>query len=125
MTTLYKTATGEIIMSCDHVMDVDGVDQILKQNPGCSAIDECVPYGTHYIDKGRGIAKPARPEQPSTFDYRIKQWVPVQLAYDIHRRRAYPPLADFADAWVKQDEAALEAYRQKCLDVKAQYPKPR
>lgn len=40
------------------------------------------------------------------------------------RRRAYPPIEDFADAWVKQDEAALEEYRQKCLDVKATYPKP-
>ena len=40
------------------------------------------------------------------------------------RKRAYPPIEDFVDAWVKQDEAALEEYRQKCLDVKAAYPKP-
>lgn len=36
----------------------------------------------------------------------------------------YPPLTDFADAWVKQDDVALEEYRQKCLAVKASYPKP-
>ena len=40
------------------------------------------------------------------------------------RKHAYPPIEDFADAWVKQDEAALEEYRQKCLAVKAAYPKP-
>ena len=41
-----------------------------------------------------------------------------------NRKREYPPIEDFADAWVKQDEAALEEYRQKCLAVKAKYPKP-
>ena len=42
----------------------------------------------------------------------------------IQRKNEYPPIADFADAWVKQDETALEEYRQKCLAVKAKYPKP-
>lgn len=41
-----------------------------------------------------------------------------------NRKREYPPIADFADAWVKQDDEALEEYRQKCLAVKAKYPKP-
>lgn len=41
-----------------------------------------------------------------------------------NRKREYPPIVDFADAWVKQDDAALEEYRQKCLAVKAKYPKP-
>jgi len=42
----------------------------------------------------------------------------------IQRIREYPPLSDFADAWVKQDDVALEEYRQACLAVKAKYPKP-
>ena len=41
-----------------------------------------------------------------------------------NRKYAYPPIEDFADAWVKQDEDALEEYRQKCLAVKADNPKP-
>ena len=45
--------------------------------------------------------------------YQARQW----------RANDYPPIADFADAWVKQDEAALEAYRQACLAVKDKYPK--
>lgn len=40
------------------------------------------------------------------------------------RAAAYPPLADFADAWVKNDSVALEAYRAACQAVKAKYPKP-
>ena len=41
-----------------------------------------------------------------------------------NRKREYPPIEDFVDAWVKQDDTALEEYREKCLAVKAKYPKP-
>lgn len=43
--------------------------------------------------------------------------------YKDKRRNEYPPQEDFLDAWVKNDEQALEAYRQKCLAVKIKYPK--
>ena len=45
---------------------------------------------------------------------------------DYYRQRLmnYPEMGEFIDAWVKNDEEALEEYRQKCLAVKAQYPKP-
>jgi hypothetical protein len=46
------------------------------------------------------------------------------LTYAEKRRQKYPELGEFVDAWVKKDEAALEEYRQKCLAVKAQFPKP-
>ena len=48
----------------------------------------------------------------------------LSLAYQDKRRMEYPPLEDFADAWVKNDQVALEEYRQSCLAVKAKYPKP-
>lgn len=48
----------------------------------------------------------------------------VPQRYDRLRMAAYPPLEDLADALVKQDPEALEAYRQRCLDVKARIPKP-
>ena len=41
-----------------------------------------------------------------------------------NRKTEYPPMEDFLDAWVKEDEVALEEYSQKCLAVKAKYPKP-
>ena len=45
---------------------------------------------------------------------------------DYYRKRlySYPDLGDFVDAWVKGDEQALDEYKQKCLEVKAKYPKP-
>lgn len=47
-------------------------------------------------------------------------------AMDYIRQRVmhYPNLGEFVDAWVKGDNAALEAYRQECLNVKARFPKP-
>jgi hypothetical protein len=47
-------------------------------------------------------------------------------AQDYYRKRinSYPEMGEFVDAWVKGDEQALEDYRQKCLEVKAKYPKP-
>ena len=45
---------------------------------------------------------------------------------DYYRKRlySYPEIGEFLDAWVKGDNDAMEAYRQKCLEVKAKYPKP-
>ena len=54
-------------------------------------------------------------KQQATFD-----------THDYYRKRlySYPELGEFVDAWVKGDDQALEEYRQKCLAVKAKYPKP-
>lgn len=46
------------------------------------------------------------------------------MDYVRQRLTAYPELGQFVDAWVKNDEAALEEYRAACLAVKAKYPKP-
>lgn len=43
--------------------------------------------------------------------------------YGLLRASQYPPMTMFADAWVKGDEEAMEEYRQKCLNVKARFPK--
>lgn len=39
------------------------------------------------------------------------------------REAEYPPIAEYLDAIVKCDVEAEEAYRSKCLTVKAKYPK--
>jgi hypothetical protein len=39
------------------------------------------------------------------------------------RSEAYPPMADYLDAKVKNDTAQEEEYIAKCLAVKAKYPK--
>lgn len=43
--------------------------------------------------------------------------------YAILRKAEYPPIEDYMDALVKGDEEAMEAYKEKCLAVKAKYPK--
>lgn len=44
------------------------------------------------------------------------------IPYTELRAAAYPPAADYLDAWVKNDAVALEKYRSDCLAVKAKYP---
>ena len=39
------------------------------------------------------------------------------------RAAAYPRMADYLDASVKNDTAAMHAYVDACLAVKAKYPK--
>jgi hypothetical protein len=48
----------------------------------------------------------------------------AQMDYVRQRLMSYPELGEFVDAWVKNDNEALEEYRQKCLSVKTKYPKP-
>lgn len=48
----------------------------------------------------------------------------AKMDYVRQRLTAYPELGEFVDAWVKNDQVALEEYRQRCLAVKAQFPKP-
>ena len=44
--------------------------------------------------------------------------------YDRKRLYSYPEIGEFIDAYIKGDEQAMEEYKQKCLDVKAKFPKP-
>lgn len=65
-----------------------------------------------------GVVPPTQAEVEATI---------ATLDYRSKRAAEYPPLADLADALVKQPAdggAALAAYRAACLAVKAKYPKP-
>ena len=48
----------------------------------------------------------------------------LQPTYSQLRAAAYPPVADYLDAQVKQSPELLQKYRDDCLAVKAKYPKP-
>lgn len=56
----------------------------------------------------------------------------VQMAYNIdlattyvtQRAREYPPITDYIDGVVKGDQEQIQDYIDKCLEVKAKYPKP-
>jgi hypothetical protein len=47
----------------------------------------------------------------------------LELCYK-NRRAEYPPVTDYLDAVVKNDQVAVQAYIDACLAVKAKYPKP-
>lgn len=59
--------------------------------------------------------------EPIDVSDQMKEWKLDN--YVLLREPLYPKLETFADAWVKQDNEAMEEYRQKCLDVKELYPK--
>jgi hypothetical protein len=40
------------------------------------------------------------------------------------RASEYPPMSDYLDGIVKQDQAQIDKYITDCLAVKAKYPKP-
>ena len=50
--------------------------------------------------------------------------IPPQPTYADKRRGEYPPITDYLDGVVKGDQTQIDEYIQKCLEVKAKYPKP-
>lgn len=44
--------------------------------------------------------------------------------YKLKRFREYPRVEEYLDAVVKGDQEAIQTYIDKCLAVKAKYPKP-
>jgi antirestriction protein ArdC len=46
------------------------------------------------------------------------------LSYGEKRALYYPPMADYVDGVVKNDQAQIDKYIAECLEVKATYPKP-
>ena len=47
----------------------------------------------------------------------------ASLTYAQKRQAAYPPMQDYIDGLVKGDQAQMQAYIDKCLAIKAQFPK--
>jgi len=44
-------------------------------------------------------------------------------AYKAQRASEYPPITDYIDGVVKNDQAQIDKYIEDCLAVKAKYPK--
>jgi hypothetical protein len=47
----------------------------------------------------------------------------VELTYAQKRAAEYPPMTDYLDGVVKNDQAQIDKYIADCLAVKAKYPK--
>jgi hypothetical protein len=52
----------------------------------------------------------------------VNAWVDPE-AYKGLRAAEYPPITDYIDGIVKNDNAQVQAYINACLSVKAKYPK--
>jgi hypothetical protein len=77
--------------------------------------------------KPKGLIEISPKEAESIGIANYKETIPTGFGVtDYYRNRlhSYPDMGEFMDAWVKNDQIALEEYRQKCLAVKAKYPKP-
>lgn len=95
------------------------------------AVKNLVPEGTAFSVTGNtidGLTWYGPGDRPSDeeINAEVQRLTEEKLRnrYKEQRMHEYPAFALFLDAWVKNDEVELEAYRQACLAVKAKYPKP-
>ena len=63
-----------------------------------------------YLGQYREVIEAAEPTDP--------------FEYQRQRAAEYPPMTDYLDGLVKNDQAQIQAYIDACLAVKAKYPKP-
>ena len=54
-----------------------------------------------------------------------KKWLDhlASIEYKTNRSKEYPPMQDYLDAIVKDDQAQIDKYIADCKAVKAKYPK--
>ena len=72
------------------------------------------------------IVELARPEQEAAAARvaAAQAAAEASLTYAQKRRKEYPPVADYLDGIVKNDQEQIAKYIADCQTVKAKYPKP-
>ncbi len=90
-----------------------------KDCPECNALDgqdiDCETCG------GAGSIDVVKPLTQEELDVKVETY--LKSRYSELRANEYPPLEEFADAWVKDDVEGMEVYKRKCIAVKVKYPK--
>lgn len=69
-----------------------------------------------------GQSKPTREEVEVEAARLQKEWEDTE--YQRLRAKEYPDFKEYLDGIVKGDQEQIQAYIDKCLAVKAKYPKP-
>jgi len=81
----------------------------------------------HPLDDGTELINPID-GTPYTEIQRFGFFTGLQEVFDTQyqrdRKQEYPPIEDYIDGVVKGDQDQIDEYIQKCLAVKAKYPKP-
>ena len=84
----------------------------------------------HHREYVNGLAKQAWADSDNEGEFMEPPYDESELdaylesRYKEIRRTEYPPIEDFMDAYVKDDTVAIQAYKDKCLAVKAKHKKP-
>ena len=82
---------------------------------------------THPLDDGTELINPMD-GTPYTEIQRFGFFTGLQEVFDTQyqrdRKQEYPPIEDYIDGVVKGDQDQIDEFFQKCLAVKAKYPKP-
>jgi hypothetical protein len=69
-----------------------------------------------------GQKKPTKEEVEAEIIRLQQEW--DNKEYQRLRAAEYPPMADYLDGIVKNDQEQIQTYIDACLAVKAKYPKP-
>ena len=69
-----------------------------------------------------GQSKPTREEWDAEWERQTR--IAELSEYKMQRIHEYPPMVDYIDGVVKGDNAQVQAYIDKCNEIKAKYPKP-
>ena len=77
-----------------------------------SAYDEAVAKGNYLNRKQRDEADAVAEQE--RYD---------NVGYDVKRKREFPPIENYLDGIVKNDQAQIDKYIADCLAVKEKYPK--
>jgi hypothetical protein len=107
------------MISKNEITDVTYIDDV-------SVLD--VKYGIKSIMVG-GVLKDINGSNiilPSDIEEKRQELISEYNASNYQRKRKieYPPITDYLDAVVKGDQDQIDEYIQKCLAIKAKYPKP-
>jgi hypothetical protein len=81
----------------------------------------------HPLDDGTELINPMD-GTPYTEIQRFGFYTGLQQVFDTEyqrqRKQEYPPIEEYVDGVVKGDQSQIDEYINKCLAVKAKYPKP-
>ena len=117
------------------------IAQLKQDNPQTSFPAEIsdsllAEFGVYKVESTEyptvGFDKNVTEGQPELVDGAWKQvWIVTGASAEEHLQRIlsvraneYPPMTDYLDGVVKDDETQINKYISDCLAVKAKYPKP-
>ena len=82
---------------------------------------------THPLDDGTELINPidgAPFSEYQRFGFFTGLQEVINTQYQRDRKNEYPPIEEYIDGIVKGDQNQVNQYIQKCLAVKAKYPRP-